>query len=57
MKLTRYEKARIIGARALQISQGAPLLVPAKGMMDPISIALKEFKAGKITINIERPKI
>jgi len=27
MEHTKYELARIIGARALQLSQGAPLLV------------------------------
>lgn len=56
MKLTKYEIARIIGARALQISQGAPLLIPIKGVLDPVSIAMKELKENKIPINVERPK-
>jgi len=57
MELTKYEKARIIGARALQISQGAPLLKKkAKDEMDPVSIAIDEFNAGKIPINVERPE-
>ena len=56
MKLTKYEIARIVGARALQISQGAPLLIPIKGVLDPVSIAMKELKENKITINVERPK-
>ena len=30
MKYTKYESARIIGARALQIAMGAPLLQSAK---------------------------
>lgn len=54
IELNRYEKARIIGARSLQIAQGAPLLVPAKGMTDPVSIAIKEFDKGMIPINIKR---
>ncbi|HLE06405.1 MAG TPA: DNA-directed RNA polymerase subunit K [Candidatus Nanoarchaeia archaeon] len=54
-ELTKYERARIIGARALQVSQGAPLLVPNKGEMDPVRIAIKEFDAGKVPINVERP--
>jgi len=54
-ELNKYEKARIIGARALQISQGAPILVSAKGLMDPVTIAIKEFNANKIPINIENP--
>jgi DNA-directed RNA polymerase subunit K/omega len=42
-KLTRFERARIAGARALQVSLGAPILVelPTK-MSDPIDIALVE---------------
>ncbi len=54
LKLDKYEVARIIGARALQISQGAPILVSFKGMTDPVSIAIKEYRAGRIPINVER---
>jgi DNA-directed RNA polymerase subunit K/omega len=53
--LTRYEKARITGARALQISYGAPILVEKpKGMIDPIKIALVELKAGILPLTIRR---
>ena len=41
---TRYERARIIGARALQISMGAPLLIRT-ARIDPLEIALEEFAA------------
>jgi DNA-directed RNA polymerase I, II, and III subunit RPABC2 len=56
--LTKYEKARIIGARALQISMGAPLLVDRKDEMSPIEIAKKEFakRTLPITIRREEPK-
>ncbi|HEX7575109.1 MAG TPA: DNA-directed RNA polymerase subunit K, partial [Candidatus Methanoperedens sp.] len=38
-KLTRYERARIIGARALQISLGAPVLLDIdRG--EPIDLAM-----------------
>ncbi|MFA5405885.1 MAG: DNA-directed RNA polymerase subunit K [Candidatus Nanoarchaeia archaeon] len=59
MELTKYEIARIIGARSLQISQGAPPLIAiaiVKKLMDPVDIAIKEFEAGKIPINVERPQ-
>ncbi|MCX8013651.1 MAG: DNA-directed RNA polymerase subunit K, partial [Rectinema sp.] len=37
MKYTRFEKARIIGARALQISLGAPVLIDVpESVIDPI---------------------
>jgi len=39
-KITRFEKARIVGARALQISMGAPILVDAAENTNPIDIPL-----------------
>jgi DNA-directed RNA polymerase subunit K len=55
MKYTRFEKARIIGARALQISFGAPVLVdyPAD-LLDPIDIAMLEFEKDIIPITVNR---
>lgn len=54
-KLTRFEVARIISARALQVSLGAPILIKFKGKkFDPISIAEEEFKAYKIPMTIKR---
>ncbi len=53
--LTRYEKARIVGARSLQISYGAPILVEKpKNMIDPIKIAQVELKAGILPLTIRR---
>ena len=53
--LTRYEKARIVGARALQLSFGAPLLIEKpKDVIDPIKIALLELKAGILPLTIKR---
>ena len=54
-RLTRFEVARIIGARALQVSLGAPLLIKVKGKeFNPIKIAEEEFKACKIPMTIKR---
>jgi len=50
---TRYERARIIGARALQISMGAPVLVKSE-KIDPLEIALEEFASGVIPITVKR---
>lgn len=53
--LTRYEKARIVGARALQISFGAPILiVKPQNMIDPIKIALMELKSKILPLTIRR---
>lgn len=50
---TKFEKARIIGARALQLAYGAPPLikVPA-GMINPIDLAELEFDKRVIPITI-----
>ncbi len=50
---TRYERARIIGARALQISMGAPVLVRTS-RIDPLEIALEEFERGLVPITVKR---
>ena len=53
--LTRYEKARIVGARALQISFGAPILVEKpKDVIDPIKISQLELKSGILPLTIRR---
>ena len=55
MHYTRFEKARIIGARALQISMGAPILIRvSKKVVDPVQIAMLEFEAGAIPITVIR---
>lgn len=57
MKYTRFEKARIIGARALQIAMGAPILIKVpRGMVDPVEIAKREFEANVIPITVKREK-
>jgi len=56
-RLTRFEVARIVGARALQIALGAPLLIKVKKSerFDPIKIAKKEFIKGIVPITVKRP--
>ncbi|WFC93674.1 subunit common to RNA polymerases I, II, and III [Malassezia brasiliensis] len=52
--MTKYEKARILGTRALQISMNAPVLVPTEGEIDPLAIAQKELVAKKIPLLVRR---
>ncbi len=52
-KYTRYERARIIGARALQISMGAPVLIDVD-KKEPIDIAYIELEKGVIPITVKR---
>jgi DNA-directed RNA polymerase I, II, and III subunit RPABC2 len=53
--LTKYEKARIIGKRAMQISKGSPPLVEIGDLESPIDIAKKELMERKIPFIIRRP--
>ncbi len=53
--LTKYEKARIVGKRAEQISKGAPPLVEVGNLENPIDIAMKELRERKIPYIIRRP--
>ncbi|NIO43975.1 MAG: DNA-directed RNA polymerase subunit K [Candidatus Aenigmarchaeota archaeon] len=52
---TRFEKARIIGARALQISRGAPIMVKTR-LKDPVKIAKLEFNKGLIPLDVKKNK-
>lgn len=54
--LTRYERARIIGIRALQLSYGAPPLVPIDvvGSTDPVVIARFEVDNGLLPVSVLR---
>jgi DNA-directed RNA polymerase subunit K len=60
-KYTKYEMARILGARALQISMGAPFLIKISEKdletlnFNPVEIAKKEFEKGIIPITVKRP--
>ena len=52
--MTKYERARILGTRALQISMNAPVMVELEGETDPLQIALKELRQRKIPITVRR---
>lgn len=52
--LTKYERARVLGTRALQISLNAPVMVDLDGETDPLRIAEKELRERKIPIIIRR---
>ncbi len=57
---TKYEIARMIGSRALQISMGAPFLIKLSQKkleelhFNPIDIAKMEFKEGVLPITVKR---
>lgn len=51
-KLTRFEKARLLGARAIQISMGAKPLVEIEDSIDPIDIAAKELEDNVLPLDV-----
>jgi len=61
MKVTKYEKARIIGARALQIVMGAPVFIKLdkktleEVRYSSVELAKREFESGLLPISIKRP--
>ncbi len=60
-EFTKYEVARIIGARALQIAMNAPLLIKMnkedleKVKYDSLKIAEIEFESGVLPISVKKP--
>ncbi len=61
IQFTKYERARILGSRALQVSMGAPYLIKiSKKKLEemkynPLAIAKVEFDAGVVPITVIRP--
>jgi len=53
-RLTKFEKVRILGNRADQISRGAPPLVDTTGLKTALAIAEKELKKLLIPVIIKR---
>ena len=60
-EFTRYEKARILGARALQIAMNAPVLIKIshedleKIRYDALKIAEIELESGVLPISVNKP--
>jgi len=52
--LSKYERTRIVGERAIQISMGAPPLVEVGNLENPADIAEKELREKKIPYIIKR---
>ncbi|NQU79594.1 DNA-directed RNA polymerase subunit K [Candidatus Woesearchaeota archaeon] len=61
LELNKYEKARILGSRSLQISMGAPYLVKLSSKKleeikyNSLEIAKLELEAGVVPIKVIRP--
>jgi DNA-directed RNA polymerase I, II, and III subunit RPABC2 len=54
MRLTKYEKTRLLGTRALQIAMNAPLMIDPGAEVNPLRIAIMEFEAGVFPLKLVR---
>lgn len=52
--MTKYEKAHILGVRAMQIAKNAPIFTDIGDLTDPLKIAIKELNEKKIPFIIKR---
>jgi DNA-directed RNA polymerase subunit K len=52
--LTLFEKARLIGARALQLAMGAPPLVKGDHAINSVGLAFEEYEKGVIPLRVIR---
>jgi len=52
--LTKYERARVLGTRALQLSNGAEPMVKVDGITDVMDIAKKELMEYKLPLVVRR---
>ena len=54
-KLTRFERARIVGARSLQLAMGAPAFITIEGAYrGPIQTAMLELEEDALPLSIRR---
>ena len=57
MRYTKYELARIVGARALQLSMGAPFMIKRPiEQFDTVRLAQMELNKEVLPITVKRPK-
>jgi DNA-directed RNA polymerase subunit K/omega len=54
MSYTRYEKARILGARSLQLAMGAPAFVDIEDDEQPMQIAEREMEESKLPLTVKK---
>ncbi|CAL4063124.1 unnamed protein product, partial [Meganyctiphanes norvegica] len=53
-RMSKYERARVLGTRALQIAMCAPVMVEIDEMTDPLRIAGRELRERKTPLIIRR---
>ncbi|MBI1973294.1 DNA-directed RNA polymerase subunit K [Candidatus Micrarchaeota archaeon] len=55
LTLTRFELARVLGARALQVSMGAPIMLKNSGnLKNAADVAMRELEEGVLPLTVVR---
>ncbi len=54
VQITRFERARLVTARALQLSFGAPPLINASADSTAYTLALQELEKGVLPLTVMR---
>merc|ERR1711974_497511 len=52
--MSKYEKAHILGIRAMQISKNSPIFTDIGDLTDPLKIAMKELREGRVPFIVRR---
>lgn len=54
VRLSKFERARLLGERACELAAGREARVPCAGVLDPLDIATREFEAGLLDLRLVR---
>jgi DNA-directed RNA polymerase I, II, and III subunit RPABC2 len=52
--MTKYEKARVLGIRSIQISSGSPVYIDTNGETDSLRIAQMELRCRQLPLKVRR---
>lgn len=55
LRLTKFEKVHLLGVRACELVAGRDAKVPCAGILDPLTIAIREYERGLLDARIVRP--
>lgn len=55
LRLSKFEKVHLLSVRACELVAGRDAKVPCAGILDPLTIALREFESGLLDARIVRP--
>jgi DNA-directed RNA polymerase subunit K/omega len=54
VRLSKFERVRLLGERACELAAGREARVPCAGVLDPLVVATQEFEAGLLDLRLVR---